>query len=136
MGYFGEQLEKTILSSLDACEGNLLSASLAFFDQVQGYIQKNHCEFQTLLKILRQNAGLDACQLWNVTGVSQTVLERADLSQLNIHGAEEQFALLQLLFTSATHELMAVSRGKSTLEESRSRLACKIEIIRRGAAMK
>ena len=136
MGYFGGQLEKTIFSALDACEGDLLSAPLAFFDQVQSHIQKNHCKFQVLLDILRQNVSLDACQLWDVMDAAQTVLERADLSRLNVQGPEEQLALLQLLFTCAAQALMAVFCGKSTLEESRKCLACKIEIIRRGAAIK
>lgn len=134
MSHFGEQLEKTILSSLDACNGDLLATPLAIFDQVQGYIRENHCRFQVLLDITRQNVSLDMCQLWNVMDTAQTVLERADLSRLNTQSIEEQLALLQMLFTAVTQALMAAFCGKSSPEESRKHLACQIEIIRQGAA--
>ena len=134
--YFGKKLEKTILASLDACGGDLLAAPLALFDQTIVCIRENRLEFQILIGIFRQNAGMDASQMWDFTSMAQIILGRADMDRLNIAGQEKRIALLDLLFSSTVQALMAASCGKLTLEESRERLANKIAIIRQGAETK
>ena len=136
LDYFGEQLEKAILDSLDACGGDLLAVPLKLFDTVLACIQENHLESQALTGIIRQNVGMDAGQLWDFTGIVQTVLDRTDMSRLRTGGPEEQIALLDLLLSSTAQALMSASCGKLTLEESRERLINKIAIIRRGAENK
>ena len=136
LGGFGLRLEEAVLACLDACGGDLLAAPLALFDQVLACIQENQEEFQTLTGIVRQNVGMDACQMWNLAGIAQTTLERADMSRLRVSGPEEQFALLDLLLSSTTQTLMAASCGKLPPEDCRIRLASMIEIIRHGAVIK
>ena len=136
LDHFGKQLERAILYSLDACGGDLLAAPLKLFDLVLAGIRENRLEFQVLTCIVRQNVGMDACRLWDFTGVIQTVLERADMSRLCVSGLEEQIALLDLLLSSTAQALMAASCGKLTPEECRERLANKITIIRHGAVIK
>lgn len=136
LGHFGRQLEKAILSSLETSGGDLLAAPLILFDVVMDCIQTNESEFRTFRCILRQNATMDLCQLWDFMSVAQAVLDRADMDRLNVTGREEQIALLSLLLTSTAQALTAASCGKLTLEESRKQLASKMEIIRRGAQIK
>lgn len=136
LSHFGKQLENAILASLDACGGDLLAAPLKLFDVILACIQENKLEFQVLTNIVRQNVGMDAGQLWNFSGIAQTVLERADLSRLNVGGPEERIALLDLLLSSTAQALMAASCGKLSLEDSRKRLELKIGIIRQGAESK
>lgn len=130
---FSQQIEETILASLDACGGDLLAVPLALFDRILDLIRTNQSKFNTFLSIVRQNVGMDAGQLWDFMRVAQSVLERADLCRLDLRSYEEQIALADMLLSSTGQALMAASCGKLTLEESRERLACKIEIIRRGA---
>ena len=136
LDYFSKQLEKAILSSLDACGGDLLAAPLTLFDTVLTCIRENRLEFQVLTSIVRQNVGMDAGQLWDFTSGAQAVLDRADMSRLNIAGQEEQIALLGLLLSSTAQALMAASCGKLPLEKCRKRLETKMSIIRRGAEIK
>lgn len=136
LGRFGQQLEKSIFSSLDASGGDLLEAPLVLFDLVLDSVQTNEPDFQTFRSIIRQNVSMDLCQLWDFKSITQAVLGRADLSHLAITGREEQLALLDLLLSSTVQALTAASCGKLALEESRKRLASKIEIIRRGAQVK
>lgn len=136
LALFDQRLEAVILSSLDACGGDLLSVPLALFDRVIACIQENQSEFQVFLQIIRQNVGMDAGQLWDFMGMAQTVLERADRSRLRTNGREEEIALLDLLLSSTAQALMAASCGKLTLEQSRKRLTIKIAVIRRGAENK
>ena len=136
LGGFSLRLKEAVLACLDACGGDLLAAPLALFDQVLGCIRENQEEFQTLTGIVRQNVGMDACQMWNLAGIAQATLERADMSRLRVSGPEEQFALLDLLLSSTTQTLMAASCGKLPPEDCRIRLASMIEIIRHGAVIK
>lgn len=136
LGGFSLRLEEAVLACLDACGGDLLAAPLALFDRVLACIQENQEEFQTLTGIVRQNVGMDACQMWNLAGIAQTTLERADMSRLRVSGPEERFALLDLLLSSTTQTLMAASCGKLPPEDCRIRLASMIEIIRHGAENK
>lgn len=136
MDYFGGQLKKMILSSVDACGGDLLSAPLALFDQAQSYFRENRLEFQVLTSIVRQNAGMDVGQLWDFMYAAQEVLDRGKLDRLIVSSKEAQFALLDLLMSSTAQALMAASCGKLTPEESRARLENKIRIIRQGAEIK
>ena len=137
LSYSDQRLERgIILRVLDACGGDLLEMPLMLFDQVLDCIRENRSEFQMFLSIVRQNAGMDMGHLWDFMRVAQTVLDRADMSRLNITGREEQLALLDMLLSSTAQALMAASCGKLTLEESRERLANKIMIIRRGAESK
>lgn len=136
LGCFGRHMEEAILSGLDACGGDLLAVPLALFDMVVACIRENRLEFQVLTSIVRQNVGMDAGQLWDFTGLAQTVLDRADMGRLNVSGKKEQIALLDLLLSAAAQALMAASCGKMPPEESRERLVSKMEIIRRGAESK
>ena len=136
LGGFGLRLEEAVLACLDACGGDLLAAPLALFDRVLDCIRENQEEFQTFTSIVRQNVGMDVCQMWNLAGIARTTLERADMSRLRVSGPEEQFALLDLLLSSTTQTLMAASCGKLPPEDCRIRLASLIEIIRHGAVIK
>lgn len=136
LSYFGRELEKAILSSLDAGGGDLLDMPLVLFDMVLDRIRTNESEFRTLGSIVRQNVSMDACQLWDFMNVAQAILDRADMGCLSAAGREERIALVDLLLSSTAQALMAASCGKLTLEESRRRLAGKVEIIRRGAQIK
>lgn len=136
LSYFGRELEKAILSSLDAGGGDVLDMPLVLFDMVLDRIRTNESEFRTLGSIVRQNVSMDACQLWDFMNVAQAILDRADMGCLSVAGREERIALVDLLLSSTAQALMAASCGKLTLEESRRRLAGKVEIIRRGAQIK
>ena len=136
LGGLSLRLEEAVLACLDACGGDLLAAPLALFDRVLGCIRENQEEFQTFTGIVRQNVGMDVCQMWNLAGIARTTLERADMSRLRVSGPEEQFALLDLLLSSTTQTLMAASCGKLPPEDCRIRLASMIEIIRHGAVIK
>ena len=136
LAYFNQRLEEAILSSLDASGGDLLAAPLALFDRVLACLRENQAEFQTLAGIVRQNVGMNADQLWDLSGLAQAILDRADMGRLRVSGPEEQFALLDLLLSSTAQALMSASCGELTLEESRMRLANKIAIIRQGAEIK
>ena len=136
LSHYGRLMEDTILSSIDACGGDLLAAPLALFDQTIVCIRGNRLEFQILIGIFRQNAGMDASQMWDFTSMARIILGRADMNRLNITGQEKQIALLDLLFSSTVQALMAASCGKLTVEECRERLINKIAIIRRGVEIK
>lgn len=133
---YSQKLEATILVSLDHCGGDLLALPLALFDSILSCVQENLTGFQVFLDIVRQNAGMDASQLWDFMGIVQKALVQADFSRLNVSGQEEKIALLDLLFSSTGQALMAASCGKLSLEDSRKRLANKSKIIRRGAEIK
>lgn len=133
---FGQRLEEAILASLETCGGDLLAVPLSLFDQILTCIRRNQEEFQVFTSIVRQNVGMDAGQLWDFTGVTLAVLDRADTGRLNVRGRNEEIALLDMLLSSTAQALMAASCGKLTLEESRKRLEAKIAIIRRGAKSK
>ena len=134
LSHFDQRLEKgVILRVLDACGGDLLAMPLVLFDLVLDCIRENRSEFQMFLSIVRQNVGMDMGQIWDFTSAAQTILDRADMSRLNVTSREEQIALLDMLLSSTAQALMAVSCGKLPLEESRKRLETKIRIIRRGA---
>ena len=133
---YSQKLEATILVGLDHCGGDLLALPLALFDSILSCVQENLTGFQVFLDIVRQNAGMDASQLWDFMGIVQKALVQADFSRLNVSGQEEKIALLDLLFSSAGQALMAVCCGKASMEECRERLSRKIDIIRRGAEIK
>ena len=136
LGGFSRRLEEGILACLDACGGDLLAVPLALFDRVLACIREDQAGFHALTGIVRQNVGMDACQLWDLSGIAQAVLDRADMSRLRVSGPEEQFALLDLLLSCTAQALMAASCGKLPVEECRKRLVNKIAIIRHGAVIK
>ena len=136
LGGFSRRLEEGILACLDACGGDLLAVPLALFDRVLARIREDQEEFQTLAGIVRQNVGMNADQLWDLSGLAQAVLDRVDMGRLRVSGPEEQFALLDLLLSSTVQALMTASCGKLPLEDCRTRLANKITIIRHGAVIK
>ena len=136
LGGFSRRLEEGILACLDACGGDLLAVPLALFDRVLACIREDQAGFQALTGIVRQNVGMDAGQLWDLSGIAQAVLDRADMNRLRVSGPEEQFALLDLLLSSTAQALMAASCGKLSVEECRKRLVNKIAIIRHGAVIK
>ena len=136
LGGFSRRLEEGILACLDACGGDLLAVPLALFDRVLACIREDQAGFHALTGIVRQNVGMDAGQLWDLSGIAQAVLDRADMDRLRVSGPEEQFALLDLLLSSTAQALMAASCGKLSVEECRKRLVNKIAIIRHGAVIK
>ena len=136
LSHFDQRLEDGVmLRILDACGGDLLAMPLVLFDLILDVIRENRSEFQMFLSILRQNMGMDVGQLWDFMSIAQTVLDRADMSHLDVAGREEQIALLDMLLSSTAQALMTISCGKLTLEESRKRLEVKIRIIRRGTEL-
>lgn len=129
-------LETAILRSLDSCTGKPLDLPLAMYDLILSYIKENWDQFGLFLNILQKNLGMDAGQLLSLPDMIRTVMERADWRGMEHLEQEERLALMDLLFSSAGHALMAVFCEKLNETESRRRLALKTAIIRRGARIK
>ncbi|MDE7218370.1 MAG: TetR/AcrR family transcriptional regulator [Oscillospiraceae bacterium] len=133
---YSERMQEFLSESLSRCGGRLTDLPLVSFDLVLEYQQKDTGELRTFLSILRQNMELNASEVWSACPLVQMVLERADFSRIALQDPEERRALVELLLGVTGQALAAAACGKLTAEESRSHLASKIAIIRRGAENK
>lgn len=132
IGYYGENLERLVLESLEACGGQLLEMPLTIFDRMEAFFQTENWEFQMFLGVVRENVPLDMGGMWDFKVLLAAVIERADWSSLNIHNLEEQAALLDLLLPATAHALVSITCGKVSTADCRRHLKNKVALIRRG----
>lgn len=128
----GEHLMELLVQCMDACGGQLMELPLVLYDGALQFLQEREDVAHIVLGVLRNNTGVGAGQLWDTEVMIRVLLERADLTTLDISGKEELCALLDLLLFSTGQALGAVCCGMAASDQCRTHLARKVALIRRG----